>query len=92
LGLPSRSSADAGDTRSGNRLQSEQSNDSALRLKEDGLSSLMANPKFEGGLLPEHFMQDDLMSVLLKQQQEGVGLAESEFTTDGYQVDNIHVN
>jgi len=27
------------------------------------------------------------MSVLLKQQQEGVGLAESEFSTDGYQLD-----
>lgn len=87
LGLPSRLSTDAGDTRTGTRLQREQSADSALRLKEDGLSSVMPISKFEGGMLNDHYMQDDLMSVLLKQQQEGVGLAESEFSTDGYQLD-----
>lgn len=87
LGLPSRLSTDAGDTRTGTRLQREQSADSALRLKEDGLSSVMPISKFEGGLLNDHYIQEDLMSVLLKQQQEGVGLAESEFSTDGYQLD-----
>ncbi|XP_051129786.1 two-component response regulator ARR2-like [Andrographis paniculata] len=47
---------------------------------------------FQGGLLPDQFGQDDLMSALLKQHQEGMGPpVESEFGFDGYQLDNLPV-
>ncbi|CAN1247451.1 Two-component response regulator ARR1 [Linum perenne] len=43
-------------------------------------------------LFPEQFGQDDLMSALLKQQQQGgVGPVENEFDFDGYSIDNIPV-
>eukprot|EP01018_Ginkgo_biloba_P028190 Gb_32182 [translate_table: standard] len=93
LGLPSRLSSDAGHMRviKNTHCQSEQSVDSGSTLRGEGLSDFMASSKFEDGLLPQQFSQDDLMSVLFKQQHEGTGIAEGEFNMDGYQLNNIHV-
>ncbi|XP_058082785.1 two-component response regulator ARR2-like isoform X2 [Magnolia sinica] len=48
------------------------------------------NMRCENMLLTDQFIQDDLMSVLFK-QQEGVGLVETDFNLDTYPVDNIQV-
>ncbi|XP_028064338.1 two-component response regulator ARR1-like isoform X4 [Camellia sinensis] len=39
----------------------------------------------------EQYSQEDLMSALLKQQQEGIGPASNEFGFDGYSLDNLPV-
>ncbi|GLJ09668.1 hypothetical protein SUGI_0113770 [Cryptomeria japonica] len=91
MGLPNRLPSDARSAGTLSRFHSEQLIDNELRLEEDGASDLMANAKFEGGGLAEQFMQDDLMGLFFKQQHEGLGSADSEFGTDGYQLDNIHV-
>ncbi|KAH6808647.1 hypothetical protein C2S51_026430 [Perilla frutescens var. frutescens] len=54
----------------------------AERLHETG---------FQNGLFSEHYGQEDLMSALFKQQQEGLGAVESEFGFDGYHLDNLPV-
>lgn len=90
IGLPNRLPSDARNAGTLSRFHSEHLIDNELRLEDDGASDLMANAKFEGGLA-EQFMQDDLMGLFFKQQHEGLGSADSEFSTDGYQLDNIHV-
>lgn len=91
MGLQNRLPSDARNAGTSSRFHSEQLIDNELRLEDDGVSDLMANAKFEGGGLVEQF-PDDLMGLFFKQQHEGlVGSADSEFGTDGYQLDNIHV-
>ncbi|KAK6122600.1 hypothetical protein DH2020_043657 [Rehmannia glutinosa] len=46
---------------------------------------------FQNGLFPDQFGQDDLMSALLKPQQEGLVPVESDFGFDGYHLDNLPV-
>ncbi|CAK9138933.1 unnamed protein product [Ilex paraguariensis] len=51
----------------------------------------LPDSSYQNILFPEQFSQEDLMSVLLKQQQEGTGLVESEFGFDGHPLDNLPV-
>eukprot|EP01018_Ginkgo_biloba_P006107 Gb_27151 [translate_table: standard] len=95
LRLPGRVVSNAPCPRIVNNAQSQSDlfvTDSGMRLKYEGASDFVANSKNENGLPSEHFSPDDLMNFLFKQQQEGLGLAEGEFSLDGYQLDNIHVN
>ncbi|XP_042055261.1 two-component response regulator ARR2-like [Salvia splendens] len=62
--------------------------DKSLRSKAERLPGM----GFQNGLLNERFGQEDLMSALLKQQQEGmVAPVETEFGYDGYELDNLPV-
>jgi two-component response regulator (ARR-B family) len=61
--------------------------DNSVRVKAETIPDASSQTT----LFPEHFGQDDLMSALLKQQQGGIGLAETEFDLDGYSIDNISV-
>ncbi|KAL1548148.1 two-component response regulator ARR2-like [Salvia divinorum] len=62
--------------------------DKSLRSKAERLPGM----GFQNGLLHERFGQEDLMSALLKQQQEGMVVpVETEFGYDGYQLDNLPV-
>ncbi|XP_047315427.1 two-component response regulator ARR2-like [Impatiens glandulifera] len=45
----------------------------------------------QNAFFPEQYTQEDLMSAILKQQQEGVGLMTNEFGFDGYSLDNLPV-
>ncbi|KAF8392631.1 hypothetical protein HHK36_022979 [Tetracentron sinense] len=58
----------------------------SFRVKSESMPDLSC----ENVLFGEQFGQDDLMTALLKQQQED-GLDESEFNLDGYPMDNIPV-
>uniref|UniRef100_A0A2P2LXZ1 Two-component response regulator n=3 Tax=Rhizophora mucronata TaxID=61149 RepID=A0A2P2LXZ1_RHIMU len=62
------------------------STDSTVRVKTE-----RADTSSQTIVFPEQFGQDDLMSALLQQQQEGIAPAESEFDFDGYAMDNIQV-
>ncbi|KAK1387519.1 hypothetical protein POM88_015697 [Heracleum sosnowskyi] len=44
---------------------------------------------YQNTLLPGHFDQEDLMSALLKQQQEGSGGVQTDFGFDGYSLDHL---
>ncbi|KAJ6688999.1 hypothetical protein OIU85_005422 [Salix viminalis] len=63
--------------------------ENSMRVKTERVPD--ANP--QTALFNEQFGQEDLMSALLRQQQqqEGIGLAENEFDFDGYSLDNIPV-
>ncbi|KAJ6989376.1 hypothetical protein D5086_017321 [Populus alba] len=62
--------------------------ENSMRVKTERVPD--ANP--QTALFNEQFDQEDLMSALLKQQQQGgIGLAENEFDFDGYSLDNIPV-
>ncbi|XP_011071399.1 two-component response regulator ARR2 isoform X1 [Sesamum indicum] len=61
--------------------------DNALRIKAERLPDM----GFQNGPFPDQFGQDDLMSALLKQQQEGIVPAETDFGFDGYHLDNLPV-
>ncbi|XP_048496665.1 two-component response regulator ARR2 isoform X3 [Beta vulgaris subsp. vulgaris] len=60
---------------------------SSSRVKAESVSDVV-NPG--ANLFSEPYGQEDLMSALLKQQQEGIGSGEFDF--DGYTLDNIPVN
>ncbi|KAL3626567.1 hypothetical protein CASFOL_030116 [Castilleja foliolosa] len=49
------------------------------------------NMGFQNGFGLEQIGQEDLMSALLKEQQEGVGPIENDFSFDGYHLDNLPV-
>ncbi|KAL2921221.1 Two-component response regulator ARR2 [Bienertia sinuspersici] len=57
------------------------------RVKSETVCDAVNHPG--PNLFSEHYGQDDLMSALLKQQQEGIGSGEFDF--DGYTLDNIRV-
>ncbi|KAL5782200.1 hypothetical protein ACOSP7_007229 [Xanthoceras sorbifolium] len=59
--------------------------DNSMRVKTERDAS------FQPALFPQHFGQEDLMSAILKQQQDGIGPAENEFDFDEYPLDNIPV-
>ncbi|KAK9287838.1 hypothetical protein L1049_016280 [Liquidambar formosana] len=59
--------------------------DHSLKVKAERI----ADTSCENTFYPEHFGQEDLMSALLKPQQEALGPGESEFDFDGYTMDNI---
>ncbi|KAK2645076.1 hypothetical protein Ddye_020271 [Dipteronia dyeriana] len=61
--------------------------DNSMRIKTERVPDTI----FQPALFPQHFGQEDLMSALLKQQQDGIGPAENEFDFDGYPLDNIPV-
>ncbi|KAI5581029.1 hypothetical protein BDE02_08G193300 [Populus trichocarpa] len=63
--------------------------ENSMRVKTERVPD--ANP--QTALFNGQFGQEDLMSALLKQQQQegGIGLAENEFDFDGYSLDNIPV-
>ncbi|XP_059443370.1 two-component response regulator ARR2-like [Corylus avellana] len=61
--------------------------DNSVRVKAERIPDASSQTT----LFPEHFGQEDLMSALLKQQQGGIGPAETEFDFDGYSMDNIPV-
>ncbi|XP_047960140.1 two-component response regulator ARR1-like isoform X1 [Salvia hispanica] len=61
--------------------------DSALRIKTERLPDM----GFQNSLFPDQLGQDDLMSTLLKQQQDGLAPVENEFGFDEYQLDNLPV-
>ncbi|KAI4344822.1 hypothetical protein L6164_012010 [Bauhinia variegata] len=61
--------------------------DNSVRVKTERVPDTSS----QTNLFTEHYGQEDLMSALLKQQQEGMGPAESEFDFDGYSMDNIPV-
>ncbi|KAG8372912.1 hypothetical protein BUALT_Bualt12G0116400 [Buddleja alternifolia] len=63
-------------------------NDNSLRIKAERLPNMGFH---QNGLFNDHFGQEDLMSALLKQQQEGLGSVETEFGFDGYNLDNLPV-
>ncbi|XP_019180836.1 PREDICTED: two-component response regulator ARR2-like isoform X2 [Ipomoea nil] len=46
---------------------------------------------FQNTLFSDQYGQDDLMSALLKQQDNSLGPVENEFGFDGYQLDNLPV-
>ncbi|XP_042505893.1 two-component response regulator ARR2-like isoform X4 [Macadamia integrifolia] len=60
--------------------------ENSFRVKSEATPDLSCETLF----IPDHLGQDDLMSALLKQQQ-GVGLVESDYNFDGYNIDNIPV-
>ncbi|KAI5415667.1 two-component response regulator ARR2 isoform X1 [Lathyrus oleraceus] len=53
-------------------------------------SEIVPDASSQTNLFPDHYGQEDLMSVLLK-QQEGIVQGENEFDFDGYSLDNIRV-
>ncbi|CAI8610714.1 unnamed protein product [Vicia faba] len=53
-------------------------------------SEIVPDASSQTSLFPDHYGQEDLMSVLLK-QQEGIVQGENEFDFDGYSLDNIPV-
>ncbi|XVE82224.1 hypothetical protein DITRI_Ditri15bG0130600 [Diplodiscus trichospermus] len=59
--------------------------DNMIRVKSESVADAS-----HSNLFPDHFGQEDLMSVLLK-QQEGIVPAENDFDFDGYSLDNIPV-
>ncbi|KAK4586566.1 hypothetical protein RGQ29_023637 [Quercus rubra] len=61
--------------------------DNSVRVKAETIP----DANCQATLFTEHFGQDDLMSALLKQQQGGIGTAETDFDLDGYSMDNIPV-
>lgn len=61
--------------------------DNSLKVKTERIP----DSNFEPTLFHEHYSQDDLMSALLKQHEEGIGQVEPEFDFDGYSMDNIPV-
>ncbi|XP_077217776.1 two-component response regulator ARR2-like [Tasmannia lanceolata] len=61
--------------------------DNSSRVKTESMPHLGC----ENILLNEHFAQEDIMSALYKQQQEGAGLVDTDFNFDGYPMDNISV-
>ncbi|XP_058757869.1 two-component response regulator ARR2-like isoform X2 [Vicia villosa] len=52
-------------------------------------SEMVPDASSQTNLFPDHYGQEDLMSVLLK--QEGIVQGENEFDFDGYSLDNIPV-
>ncbi|KAL9252662.1 Two-component response regulator ARR2-like protein [Drosera capensis] len=60
-------------------------NASRVKMERVQEVSSITNP------LPDHYGQDDLMSALLKQNQEGLGPVENDFDFDGFHMDNIQV-
>ncbi|XP_039025661.1 two-component response regulator ARR2-like isoform X1 [Hibiscus syriacus] len=58
--------------------------DNTVRVKTESVADV--NPD---NLFISHFGQEDLMSALLTQQQQGIARAENEFDFDGYSLDNI---
>ncbi|KAK1394210.1 hypothetical protein POM88_013266 [Heracleum sosnowskyi] len=46
---------------------------------------------YQNTLLPGHFDQEDLMSALLKHQQEGSGGVQTDFGFDGYSLDHLPI-
>lgn len=60
--------------------------DSGLRLKDKSASDFGLTPKIESDTLSEHLSSEDLMNLFFKQQQEGMGLSESEFNFDGVSI------
>lgn len=63
--------------------------ENALRVKAESLNDGSSH----NTLYPDHYSQDDLLTAILKQQQqqEGVGQPENEFGFDGYALDNLPV-
>ncbi|XP_074320346.1 LOW QUALITY PROTEIN: two-component response regulator ARR1-like [Silene latifolia] len=60
--------------------------DNTPRVKAERMSDIVGPGT---NLFSEQYGQDDLMSALLKQQQEGIGSGDYDF--DGYSLDNIPV-
>ncbi|OVA16848.1 SANT/Myb domain [Macleaya cordata] len=56
-----------------------------FRVKTESLPELNS----DNFVYTRHWGQDDLMSALLKQQQDGIGPVETELNFDGYSMDNI---
>jgi two-component response regulator (ARR-B family) len=55
-------------------------------------SERFSESSFQNNLYPEQFGQDDLMSAILKQQQqESIVPVDGEFVFDGYSLDNLPV-
>ncbi|KAF2289121.1 hypothetical protein GH714_029006 [Hevea brasiliensis] len=62
--------------------------DNSVRVK----SEIVSDANCQINIFPEQFGQEDLMSTLLKQQQQGhIASAENEFDFDGYPLDNMPV-
>ncbi|XP_068659014.1 two-component response regulator ARR2-like isoform X2 [Aristolochia californica] len=66
-------------------LQNNLSGDNSLRIKAEGMPNLGGDNMF----LHDHFVQDDVMTLYKQQQQEGIGPVETEFSFDGFHMDNI---
>ncbi|KAH6785929.1 hypothetical protein C2S51_038384 [Perilla frutescens var. frutescens] len=73
-------------TNLGQQLTSSQA-DNSLRIKSERLPEM----GFQNSIFPDQFGQEDLMSALLKQQQEGIVPVENEFAFDEYHLDNLPV-
>ncbi|XP_010259415.1 PREDICTED: two-component response regulator ARR2-like isoform X2 [Nelumbo nucifera] len=58
----------------------------AFRIKHETMHDFSS----DNLLLPPHYVHDDLMRTLLK-QQEGIGSLENEYNFDGYTMDNVPV-
>ncbi|KAI4365676.1 hypothetical protein MLD38_021640 [Melastoma candidum] len=90
---PNRSGAVAGKTTVNERNFSQQFSSTVhgpVQVKVESFADSVIHSNYL--FYQEHFGQEDLMSVLLKPQQQGVvGQADSEFEFDGYSVDNIPV-
>ncbi|XP_057861318.1 two-component response regulator ORR21 [Cryptomeria japonica] len=90
--LPSRLASNVGYPRMLNHTKSQSEllgTDSGLRVKTEGASEFSLNSKNSSSMNSEQFSSDDYMSIFLRQQQEGLGLADGDFSLDGYQLDNI---
>ncbi|XAR57031.1 hypothetical protein NMG60_11025030 [Bertholletia excelsa] len=61
--------------------------DNSLRVKAERLP----DASLPNSLFREQYAQEDLMSAILKQQQEGIGTSSNEFGFDGFPLDNLPV-
>lgn len=60
--------------------------DTSPRVKAELLEG-----NFYNNILPDQYDQEDLMSALLKHQQEGIVTVENDFDFDGYPLDNLPI-
>ncbi|KAG9459506.1 hypothetical protein H6P81_004014 [Aristolochia fimbriata] len=66
-------------------LQNNLSGDNSFRIKAEGMPNLGG----DNVLLNDHFGQDDVFTIYKQQPQEGIGPVETEFSFDGFHMDNI---
>ncbi|XP_068661671.1 two-component response regulator ARR2-like [Aristolochia californica] len=66
-------------------LQNNLSGDDSFTIKAEGIPNLGG----DNMLLNDQFVQDDVLTPYKQQQQEGIGPVETEFSFDGFHMDNI---
>ncbi|XP_008813715.2 two-component response regulator ARR1-like [Phoenix dactylifera] len=59
--------------------------ENSVRLKSEGMS----DPRYQDVLFDDNIIQNELMNVVGKKQQEGVVQVDPELNFDGYSLDNI---